>query len=300
MWPQTLDWKQLRFGVGIEFVGGRPEEVELLPGWTMALDERQLDEAGEQSGSELQSPPMRWDDREHIREMLRRLQAQHAAANWSCGLHVHVGLEPWGLPIVLPLLQAAVARQDALRQLLRTSEHRMLYCPPVTEDMITRYTIAPGRSALRHLGRPQSHRCGVNAAAWYDIGTAEIRYANGTLDADEVLRTVELCLRFIAAVGEGRSMPDGPAELAAAIGAPADGYPPPLAPPLWYRERRQLEDALIPILAPEVDKLVSGGEILDIRPAPEGLIVTVEQPGGKLTKFDCSLPANGWTLKLRN
>jgi hypothetical protein len=91
-----VDWKDLKFGFEIEFTGGVPEEVELLPGWEMSLDERQIDETGAESGSELKPPPIVWEQREQIREMLSRLRAQGATANWSCGLHVHVGLEPWG------------------------------------------------------------------------------------------------------------------------------------------------------------------------------------------------------------
>ncbi|MDF2716450.1 MAG: hypothetical protein K0R28_3375 [Paenibacillus sp.] len=96
MWPKQVDWKDLKFGFEIEFTGGVPEEVELLPGWEMSLDERQIDETGAESGSELKPPPIVWEQREQIREMLSRLRAQGATANWSCGLHVHVGLEPWG------------------------------------------------------------------------------------------------------------------------------------------------------------------------------------------------------------
>ena len=203
MWPRTVDWEELRFGVEIEFVGGNPAAVELLPGWVMAFDELQVDDTGEDSGAELKPPPLLWRDREQMRVMLDRLKATGARANWSCGLHVHVGLEPWGQDIVLPLVDAALAHQDALRGLLRTAEDRLIHCPPVVPAMRDRYLVNPERASLVRRGRPQSHRCGINAAAWFDFGTVEIRYPNGSLEYDEVGNTVELCLRFVAAVGRG-------------------------------------------------------------------------------------------------
>jgi hypothetical protein len=294
MWPYPVNWKRLRFGVEIEFVGGRPREVELLPGWVMALDELQVDETGEESGSELQSPPLRWEERGQIREMLARLRAQGARANWSCGLHVHVGLEPWGEDIVLPLIDAALSCQDALRELLRTSEHRLIFCPPVTREMRAKFIADRAPSALLRRGRPQSHRTGINVAAWYDIGTVEIRYANGSLRYGEILRTVELYLRFVAHVGAGKKLPGHPLQLAEALGAPDGGYPPPTAAPRWHRERMWLEEALIPALAPLVGERVPEGEIHSIFPVPEGLSVAVEMPDGRMVKRIVRPKTDGW------
>ncbi|QYR20754.1 amidoligase family protein [Paenibacillus sp. sptzw28] len=296
MWPRTIDWKQIRFGVEIEFVGGHPQEVELLPGWEMSLDEKQIDETGAESGSELKAPPLVWEERVQIREMLSRLQLQGAAVNWSCGLHVHVDLNTWGQAIVLPMIDAALSVQNALKLLLCTSEHRRIFCPPVTEEMRRRFSLEPGPAALRNHGRPQSHRCGINTAAWFDIGTVEIRYANGSLNYDEIIRTVELCLRFVAAVGEGRKLPADPHKLAIELGAPTDGYPPDAPAPQWYKERMWLEEALIPIFAPIAAQLVQQGEIHHILPVPEGILVAVERPDEELSRYIFRPSVTGWKL----
>lgn len=296
MWPLAVDWQALRFGVEIEFVAGDPAGLELLPGWTMALDEQQIDETGSTSGSELRSPPIRWHEREQIREMLARLLAQGAQANWSCGLHVHVGLDPWGQSAVVPLLDAALSSQAALQSLLQTAPDRLIYCPDVTPDMKRRFLIAPTRSSLVHQGRPQSHRCGINTATWFDIGTVEIRYANGSLDYAAVVATVVLCLRFVAAVGAGHALPAGATALATALGAPVDGYPPPLAAPRWYREQVWLEDALIPVLAPLTTDSVPDGEVLHVRPTAGGIMVVVEDPENRLTNFVFRATPSGWEL----
>lgn len=293
-----IDWKELRFGVEIEFIGGGdPRQIELLPGWVMALDELQIDESGEVSGSELKPPPIQWEDREQTREMLARLRAAGAAANWSCGLHVHVGLEPWGIEAIPAWIEAALSYQDALRALLETSEDRLIYCPPVTPEMRERYRANPAGESLCCPGRPQSHRCGINLAAWFDIGTIEIRYANGSLDDIEVLNTIELVLRFVAAVGEGRELPREAEALARALGAPASGYPPPQPAPRWYRERMWLENALIPVLQPLAERLIPGGEILHIFPEPSGIKVMVEDPAdGVPHSVLIRPPVEGWEI----
>jgi hypothetical protein len=296
MWPLTVDWQALRFGVEIEFVEGEPGAVTLLPGWKMALDEHQVDDQGWDSGAEMQTPPLRWQEREQIREMLARLASTSAKANWSCGLHVHVGIEPWGEAIVQPLLQAALTCQTALQHLLQTAEHRLMFCPPVIPEMAHNFAIRQERDVLCHRGRPQSHRCGINTAAWYDIGTVEIRFANGTLDFDQVCATVELCLRFVAAVGAGRSLPAQADELAAALGAPSGGYPPPAPAPLWHLERMWLEEALIPAISPLVLTHVPGGEVHDIRPTAQGFQVSVEHPDNTLSRFWLHPRQTGWEL----
>jgi len=258
------------------------------------MDERQIDGTGAESGSELQSPPLLWSQREQIRDMVARLRAQGAEANWSCGLDIHAGLEKWGQAIVRPLAEAALTVQDALRELLQTSGHRLLFCPPLLPEMVERFAAKPDPQALRHRGRPQSHRCGVNAAAWFDIGTVEIRYANGSLDFDEIANTIELCLRFVAAVGAGRKLPGDPQRLAQSLGAPASGYPPAIDPPRWYRERMWLEEHLLPILTPHVAEFEPEGEILQIIPVEDGMRVVVETPDGKPHGYTFRPVSTGW------
>ncbi|MBP1994891.1 amidoligase family protein [Paenibacillus eucommiae] len=296
MWPKKVNWKELRFGVEIEFIGGNPENCALLPGWVMALDEKQIDETGAASGSELQSPPIQWEDKEQIREMLSRLQAQGASANWSCGLHVHIGLEHWGEAVILPLIEAALLYQQTLQALFNTSRHRLIFCPPVTGEMHQRFLLNQDPEALRHRGRPQSHRCGINAAPWFDIGTVEIRYANGSLNYDQVLNTIELCLRFVAAVGEDRKLSSDPQEMAIELGAPHEGYPVSVPIPQWFRERTWLEEALIPVITPLAAELVENGEIHHLLPVPDGILVAIEKSDGTLSQYVLQPPSTGWQL----
>mgnify|MGYP001118481828 CR=1 FL=1 len=113
----------------------------------------------------------------------------------------------------------------------------------------------------------------------------EIRFANGSLEYGEVVRTVELCLKFVAAVGRGADLPSDADGLARALDVPRRGYPPPAAAPLWHMERMWLEDLLIPQLADAVEAAVPGGEVLHVRPSPHGLRVVVEGPEERLTEM---------------
>ncbi|WP_127586999.1 amidoligase family protein [Paenibacillus koleovorans] len=297
MWPRKVQWKQLRFGVEIEFVGGSPSEIELLPGWVMALDELHTDANGVDTGAELKPPPMLWQDRDQIGVMLRRLREHGVQATWSCGLHVHVGLAHWGEDIVIPLVDAALATQDALERLLQTSAHRRVFAPPVAAEMREKYLREPIRDSLCYTGRPESHRCGINVAAWFDFGTVEIRFANGSLDEEEVLRTIELCLRYVAAIGEGRTLPGGAGALAEALGAPAEGYPAAAPAPKWHLDRMHLADALIPVLAPCLTEIVEDGEILEIHPSPEGITILTENEACEKSRWFVRMPKEGWKLE---
>lgn len=299
MWPMTMDWQQLRFGVEIEFVGGAPETVELLPDWVISLDEHQKDDRGNNSGSELKPGPITWADREQIRTMLARLKAMGSEANWSCGLHVHVDLQPWGESILLPLMDAGLTWQEAFYDLLQTSPHRRLYCPPVTPAMREALAASPSRDAVRRWGDPESNRCGVNLGSWWDLGTVEFRFANGSLEFEQICRTIELYLRFVTAVGAGQ-MTKGDsitgAALAMVLGAPQDGYPPATPCPSWRWEQIHLTNHLRPVLYPLVTARYPEGQIHTITPVAEGLQVTVELEDDRTVPLIVLSTPTGWRL----
>lgn len=296
VWPREVAWDSLLFGVEIEFVEADPAAVRLVPGWTVDTGESQRVLTGDWSGAEVKPGKLAWADRKQIGAMFRALQAAGAAVNWSCGLHVHVGLEPWGEEILLPLIDAGLATQDALRELLQTPPHRMLFAPPLTAAQRDAWLAAPGEDPLHHVGRPQSSRCGVNVAAWYDFETVEIRYPNATLDPDAAYRTVELCLRWVTAVGAGVALPSHAAGLAAALRVPATGYPPPHTEPVWHRREELLTELLFPVLQPVVEARVPGAEILLVRPTPEGFLVKTDSGNRVNHRFMFHPHVDGFTL----
>lgn len=296
MWPHDVIWDRLRFGVEIEFVDADPATVRMVRGWTIETDERQRALSGEPSGAEVKPGKLAWEDRPQIDQMFAALRSAGGAVNWSCGLHVHVGLEPWGADILLPLIEAGLATQDALRNLFQTPPHRRLFTPPLTPAQRDAWRSAPGKEPLRHVGRPQSARCGVNVSAWYDFGTVEIRYPNATLDAEAACRTVELCLRWVAAVGAGVSLPSDAEDLAAALDMPATGYPPPHPEPVWHRREELLTELLVPLLQPMVTVRLPGAQILFVRPTAEGFMAKTDSGHRVNHRFMFRPHAHGFTL----
>jgi len=97
--------------------------------------------------------------------------------------------------------------------------------------------------------------------------------------------------------GPRDALPADGAALAEVLGAPAEGYPPPQAAPLWHRERMWLEDALVPVLEPLVRARLPEAEILAVRPASEGFRVTAEEPDGRCTVFLARPRPDGWSLE---
>lgn len=298
MWPRDVVWDSLRFGVEIEFVEADPAMVTLVPGWTMDRTEQQRVLSGAYSGGETKPGKLTWAQRDEIGVMFEAIADAGGAVNWSCGLHVHVGLDPWGFDIVGPLVDAALATQAALRELLQTAEHRGVFTPDVTPVLRDAWRADPSdEDALRHRGRPQSSRCGVNVAAWYDFETVEIRFPNATLDPVAAYRTVALCLRWVAAVGAGRSLPSDAEGLAATLEVPRTGYPPPHPEPLWHQREELLTALLTPVLQPMISAEVPGARILFIRPTAEGFCVKTDRGNRDNHRFWFRPHAGGFALE---
>lgn len=249
-WPLDVPWHRLRYGVEIEFIGARLGDVELARGWEWHPEDALYDDDGQLvpeldapdvRGGEVSSPVLTWRRRAEIHEMTRRLRAAGGSANWSCGVHVHVSLERWGRAILLPMLDAALISEKALQGILRPAPHRAIYLPPTTpairELFLTATTPERFETDFVYHDHPFSTRGGINLRAWADYGTVEIRLPNGSLDGDEIEATVRLCLRWVAAVGRGETLPDTAEALAKALKVPLTGYPPPQTAPAWWPER---------------------------------------------------------------
>ena len=228
-YPTPVLWSTLPFGVEVEFVHARLGDIELLDGWDWRPEDALYDDGGmltpedtspDVRGGEVGSPILTWDQRDQIATMADRLRATGGRANWSCGLHVHVSLEPWGKAILLPLLDAAITGEDALRRLLRPAAHRDIFLPRTTPRVRDRFLAARTpeefESDFLYDDGPWSARGGVNLRSWADYGTVEIRLPNGSLDAGEILTAVEVCLKWVAAVGRGATLPASPEALAEA------------------------------------------------------------------------------------
>lgn len=296
MWPAVVDWTALVFGVEVEFVGDSPERVPLVGGWSLDLDERQRAQTGESSGAEVRSGKLTWASREEIRHAFGHLAAAGMSVNWSCGLHVHVGLQPWGEAILEPMLDAVLRTQDALLKLLRTPKHRMLFAPRLTTAMRDEWKARPRKNALRHDRRPQGARCGINVAAWYDYETVEFRQPNATFDVGAAYYAVELCLRWVAAVGAAADLPADPDALASALGVSHGSAPVPLPEPVWHHREELLNDLLIPVLQPMVEAEVPEARILFVRATREGILAKTDSGRRRNHRFWFHPTSGGFVL----
>ena len=249
-YPKAVDWTLLPYGVEIEFVGARLGDITLLPDWEWHPENALFDDAGvmmpelvdpDVRGGEVASPPLTWRKRRQIAETVKRITDAGGTANWSCGLHVHVSLEAWGKAVLLPMLDAALATEAALRALLRPAPHRDVFLPPTTPAVRAAFQRATTpllfETDFVYGEEPWSTRGGINLRAWADYGTVEFRLPNGSLAMGEIEATVKLCLRWTAAVGRGESLPTTPHALAKALGVPVSGYPPPQTAPDWWPEK---------------------------------------------------------------
>lgn len=298
-WPKQVAWQEIEFGVEIEWVGAPQGAVDPLPGWEIVAEDSLFLNDGQMVdpivgdgvlGGEVVSPRLTWAQRDQIDEMCRRLHSIGAESNWSCGLHVHADAGAWGKDFILPALDAILATEEALKELVQTTPHRLDYGPTTTRafrDAVASAGPNVTEEHLEHNGRPASRRGGINLRPLFDTGSVEFRLPNGSLDADAIRRTVELWLRWMAAVGRGDRLPASSRELADFLGAPVRGYPKPQKAPAWWWRRRAVDLALYPVLLPHCQqwfrelnpKIMEPADIVWIDGGEEGSIVALAEVG---------------------
>ncbi|MBI4138908.1 amidoligase family protein [Candidatus Uhrbacteria bacterium] len=241
------DWRDLRFGIEIEFINARRGDIELLPGWEFHTEDSLYDDRGQAVptydedsllGGEIVSPPLGWDDIRQIEIMLRRIRAAGGKANWSCSTHIHVEIAPWGEAVLGKFIDAAYRSEHALRGLVQTPPHRIIYTPPTTLAIKQAFHAATSsaarRRALIYGPLPYSWRGGINLQSFWKHGTVEYRLANGSLVFRQVERAIRLFMAFTAAVLAGKRTAETSAALADQLGIPTRGYPPRRSAPRWW------------------------------------------------------------------
>lgn len=244
---QTPLWQTLRFGLEIEFINARIADIELLPGWTFHAEDSLYDDTGQNvpdfvepnvQGGEVVSPPLSLKDLHSIEITLNRIRNAGGKVNWSSGVHVHVEIKSWGEKSLILFLEEALNSESAIRDLLDTAHHRYLYNVPTTRRIVNAFIRARDtvtrQRALTYGPHPFSQRGGINLHSYWKFGTVEFRFANGSLNYQEVKRVITLYLKYTAAILEKREIPDTPVALAKSLGVPATGYPAPKSAPRWW------------------------------------------------------------------
>ena len=148
----------------------------------------------------------------------------------------HLSLQHWGERIIPRILSSALSSEAALIEIVRPSDYRMFFSRPTTPEMLEAYQQATSSNeryrAVQAEWEPFERR-GLNLSSyWNRSGSLEIRYANGSLDYQEIRNTVELYLKYLSAIAEGSIDARSGGELAKQLGVDEKAvYPPALPTP---------------------------------------------------------------------
>ncbi len=216
---QYVSWDKIWFGIEFEFMGAHKKDVIVPTGWDLSAEEwlfansplrpsvdgdPSLPDVEITDGAELRTPPMQYDEIDNLLPVLDNFKAAGSYTNYSCALHIHISLQHWGDRIIPQIIESALHSEKALYEILQSSPYRFVFCEQYTEETLRQFkTAADNRERyLSLISRWEPfHRYGINLSSFWDrCGTVEIRYANGSLDFDEVRNVVELYLKYIAAI----------------------------------------------------------------------------------------------------
>lgn len=183
-----------RFGIEIEFYGIRRLDVERWlgdsglgnAGWRIKSDGSVSGPDG--IGLELVSPPLTGEDGlAQVRTACEWLNANGAAVNRTCGLHIHLDVRDCGADGIKRFARSYHNNQDLINFLVSPSRRDGMYCRPLAGVMAQ-----VERCRERYeFGRVHRYHA-VNVAAFPRHGTVELRQHQGTLS----FRKIEAWLKF--------------------------------------------------------------------------------------------------------
>jgi len=243
-----VDYKQMRFGVEVEYVGMGTEEgccvVAEHLNWTRdnsnIIDPRGGDwdfrddgslsdndgECGSDNVGEMVTPPLYYKDIGFLQEAVRALKAAGAYVNETCGVHVHVESSYLSDRALARLVNLMHRHQNELYQALEVlSSRREAYCKPVRHGLVQ--TIRYHRKSLSNFGSdgmksmwygdPHAGSSQYDGSRYYSLnlhshwyrGTVEFRFFNGTLHAGKIRSYVVLALHMVKKAAEGDGIGNG-------------------------------------------------------------------------------------------
>jgi hypothetical protein len=221
--------RELRFGVEIEVAmidgGAAAAALRTVVGPTWRTDARgdhrvamadgrewtvTRDGSIHPFGCEVVSPILTWADMDLVQRVVRALRGAGAKANRSCGLHVHVGCESMTARHLGALAGVVFETQDALVEALGVHESRVPMARMLEQGTAAALLAARdvnainrawyGTSRALHGERkyhPSRYRV-LNLHSYFLRGTAEFRWANGTVHAGKVKAAIHLALALVA------------------------------------------------------------------------------------------------------
>lgn len=187
---------------------------------------------GGDKGCELVTPPLKYEDMETLQELVRKLRKAGAKVDESCGIHIHVGLQPYTAKSLKNLIKFYSKYEDMFYKAVKVLPNRARgYAkkfneahPELIENANLIKTLDDIKSLwYNHYGsNPNRHYdnsrySGLNLHnIWYKgwfSGTVEFRFFNATLHAGEIRSYVTLILAISAKALNAKSVNMRKAEL---------------------------------------------------------------------------------------
>ena len=160
---------------------------------------------------EIVSPILGYDDLEMLQDVVRSARAVGAQADWTCGIHIHVGAHAFDAKSLSNLVRMVYKQERLLEHALGVSERRLgRYCKPIDAAFLARLeanrpksvedvnTAWYGQRKVAPTRRDESRYHGLNLNSYFFRKTIEFRYFNGTVDADQVKAYVQFVLALAA------------------------------------------------------------------------------------------------------
>lgn len=158
--------------------------------------------------TEVVSPICKWDDIEHIQELVRILRKKGAIANESCGIHVHVDAAPHNARSLRNIVNIVTSKEDILFKALGVSTERAArWCKKVESDFVEKMNKNKptttnqieniwydGDCTRCHNHYDSSRYHALNLHAVWQKGTIEFRCFNGTTHAGKIKTYIQLAL----------------------------------------------------------------------------------------------------------
>jgi hypothetical protein len=221
------------FGIEIEFGGiSRSRAISILADhlgtraysnevkdnenrtWKIVRDGSVNSQGGDQN--ELVTPPLYYRDMETLQELVRKLRRAGAKVDYSCGIHIHVGLQNYNLAKIKNLIKFYAKYEDLFYKAVKVLPNRAGNFarkfndkhPNVISnvnrfrdlDDLKRAWYGRDQQSFNHYDN--SRYSGLNLhniwyKGWYS-GTIEFRLFNGSLHAGEIRSYITLVLAISA------------------------------------------------------------------------------------------------------
>lgn len=183
--------------------------------WKIVRDSSVNGQGGD--SNELVTPPLKYEDIELLQEVVRALRKSGAKVDTSCGIHIHVGLEPYTAKSLKNLIKFYGKYENMFYKAVNVHDNRQnSYTKKFTEYHSELFNKANSIKTVddikeiwyrHHDSDPNNHYdtsryCGLNLhniwyKGWYS-GTVEFRFFNATLHAGEIRSYVTLILAMSA------------------------------------------------------------------------------------------------------